>query len=139
MVVHYKHLLDSYLVYIVYTPTAPSGYPQNVQAQSVSPTEIWVSWNPIPQLERNGKIIQFEVLLNSLTFPGDVVSANMSPENVLMLLVENLEEYAEYNISVRAFTKVGPGPFSPTETERTLESSKYCNVVREMLVHSYIY
>ena len=55
-----------------------------------------------------------------------------------MLLVENLEEYAEYNISVRAFTKVGPGPFSPTVIARTLETSKYCDVVREILVHSYV-
>ena len=39
----------------------------------------------------------------------------------LSVNITGLEEYVEYNISVRAYTSVGPGPYSDPVTERTLE------------------
>ena len=39
-----------------------------------------------------------------------------------MTNLTGLEEYVEYNITVRAYTSVGPGPYSdPPITERTME------------------
>ena len=41
---------------------------------------------------------------------------------VLMMNLTGLEEYVEYDITVRAYTSEGPGPYSyPPVTERTLE------------------
>ena len=41
---------------------------------------------------------------------------------VLMMNLTGLEEYVEYNVTVRAYTSEGPGPYSdPPITERTLE------------------
>ena len=41
---------------------------------------------------------------------------------VLMMNLTGLEEYVEYNITVRAYTIEGPGPYSDSPvTERTLE------------------
>ena len=41
---------------------------------------------------------------------------------VLMMNLNGLEEYVEYDITVRAYTNEGPGPYSyPPVTERTLE------------------
>ena len=44
---------------------------------------------------------------------------------VLMMNLTGLEEYVEYNISVRAYTSTGPGPYSDPVTVRTLEDGKW--------------
>ena len=35
-----------------------------------------------------------------------------------------LQEFTEYNISVRAYTSVGPGPYSEEVTNRTFEDGE---------------
>ena len=40
---------------------------------------------------------------------------------VLMVNLTGLEEYVEYDITVRAYTSEGPGPYSDPVTKRTLE------------------
>ena len=40
------------------------------------------------------------------------------------LQLSQLEEFVEYNISVRAYTSVGPGPYSEEITERTDEDGE---------------
>ena len=39
-------------------------------------------------------------------------TVNTSNGSVLMIVLTDLEEYIEYNISVRAYTSAGPGPYS---------------------------
>ena len=39
--------------------------------------------------------------------------------------ITGLEEHVEYNISVRAYNSVGPGPYSDPITERTLEDGTF--------------
>ena len=39
-----------------------------------------------------------------------------------MVELEGLEEYVEYSVRIRAYTSVGPGPFSVALANRTLES-----------------
>ena len=67
------------------------------------------------------------------TFGGQITSdtVNTSDGSVLMMVLTSLEEYVEYNISVRAYTSVGPGPYSDPVTERTLEDG-----MNFTLVHS---
>ena len=44
---------------------------------------------------------------------------------VLMMTLTGLEEYVEYNVTVRAYTSEGAGPYgNPPITERTLEDGK---------------
>ena len=43
---------------------------------------------------------------------GGLISEAAETTNETFLLLENLEEDVEYNISVRAFTVIGPGPYS---------------------------
>ena len=46
---------------------------------------------------------------------------------VLMMNLTGLEEYVEYDITVRAYTSEGPGPYSdPPVTVRTLEDGNEC-------------
>ena len=47
------------------------------------------------------------------------------------VLFENLQEYVEYNITIRAFTITGEGPFSHAVSIRTLQDGK-----PELKIHS---
>ena len=66
----------------------------------------------------------YEILYEPLeTFGGQITSdtVNTSDGSVLMMVLTGLEEYVEYNISVRAYTSAGPGPYSDPVTNTTLE------------------
>ena len=79
-----------------------------------------VTWDEIPELDRNGVIIDYEVQIEPLDFPADIMTNLLTTTNI-SILVTGLEEYVNYNISVRAYTSVGPGPYSDPVTERTFE------------------
>ncbi len=111
--------------------SVPSSSPINVTIISVSLNSIGVMWEDVPEIEENGVIIAFEILYIPLeTFNGKLVSelVNTSASNRTITL-SNLQEYVFYNISVRAYTSVGVGPFSSFITQRTSEDSKFCEVL----------
>ncbi len=66
----------------------------------------------------------YEVLYQPLeTFNGAILTQTMivmSPD-ITSLTLMSLEEYVIYNISVRAYTSVGPGVYSEGIKERTFE------------------
>ena len=103
----------------------PSGYPQNVQALTVSAMEILVTWDPVPEIERRGEIDRYEVQFNQSSF-DEIPSINytMTDGPVLMLSLQNLEAFVEYSIAVRAYTSVGAGPFSPIVNNQTFQDGK---------------
>ena len=75
---------------------------------------IRVLWEIVPFISQNGIIINYEVILEP----------NMTKNTTkLNLVIDNLIDNFVYNITVRAFTNIGPGPPSfPTVSVRTLES-----------------
>ncbi len=88
-------------------------------------------WEDVQEIDENGVIIAFEFLYIPLeTFNGELVSelVNTSASNRTITL-SNLQEYVFYNISVRAYTSAGAGPFSSFITQRTSEDSKFCEVL----------
>lgn len=95
-----------------------------MEAATVSSTEILVRWDPVivqggTQLER------YEVQYTQSTFdeiPATNLSSTQGSETELLL--ENLEEYVSYSISVRAHTNESLGPFSPSVSNTTLEDGK---------------
>ena len=102
-------------------PLAPSSYPQGLTAITISSTDILVSWDEIPAIDRNGIILRYEVQYEPLmTFGGQLMTMVMNTSNTSIVL-GGLQEYVEYNITVRAYTSVGPGPFSPAVNNRTAE------------------
>ena len=104
------------------TSLVPNTPPDNVQAITRSSTAILVTWNPVPDIDRNGIIIQYEVEFNQNTF-SEISTSNLTTTNGSQLMVElnGLEEYVDYSVRVRAYTSVGPGPFSVAVVNRTLE------------------
>ena len=83
-----------------------------------------VTWDEIPGLDQNGIITDYEVQIEPLDFPADIF-VDLLNTTSLSIVVTGLEEYVFYNISVRAYTSVGPGPYSDPVTERTLEDGNY--------------
>jgi len=103
----------------------PNAPPDNVQAVTSSSTVILVIWDPVPEIDRNGIITQYNVEFNQNTF-NEISLSNLTTTNgqQLMMELEGLEEYVEYTVRVRAYTSVGPGPFSVAVMNRTLEDGE---------------
>ena len=73
-------------------------------------------------MDQNGIILLYEVQYEPLmTFGGKLMTMAVNTSNTSIVL-GGLQEYVEYNISVRAYTSVGPGPFSPGMNNWTAEN-----------------
>ena len=103
--------------------TEPAASPENVQATSISSTAIMVIWEEVPAIDRSGIIINYEVRFEPLQFTAELSTGTINTPD-LSVTITGLEEYVEYNISVRAYTSVGPGPYSGPVTERIQEDGK---------------
>ena len=108
---------------IYYTLTEPATAPRNVTATAVSSTEIMVTWEEVLAIDENGIVINYEVQFEPLEFTETLTTSSVNTTD-LTVIISSLQEYIEYDISVRAYTSVGPGPYSDLVTERTLEDRK---------------
>ena len=79
-----------------------------------------VTWEEVLAIDRNGIIVDYEVQFEPLQFTGEMETEAINTTS-LSASISGLEEYVEYNITVRAYTSVGPGPYSDPVTERTSE------------------
>ena len=115
------------MTHILFSYPGPATPPQNVQANAASSTEIMVTWEEVLPIDQNGIITNYEIQYEPLQFMEslDTMFVNVTD---MALNLTNLEEYVEYNISVRAYTIIGPGPYSDPVTERTLEDRKLINI-----------
>ena len=66
------------------------------------------------------------------TFKGQISTNNIivytSNGSLLLIVLTGLEEYVEYNISVRAYSNAGPGPYSIGSIERTDTAVSVCSI-----------
>ena len=117
--------------------TVPDDSPQNVTATAVSSTEIEVSWEEVPAIDENGIIVLYEIQFVPLeTFDGALVTETVNTSGpVLTMNLTGLQEYVEYSISVRAYTSVGPGPYSDGAVERTEEDGKSIILAHHLCIH----
>ena len=99
--------------------SAPASPPDNVTVMVLSSTEILVSWDMVPAIDQNGIITMYEVQYKPLeTFGGQIQTETVNvaaPE--MSVNLTNLQEFVNYDISVRAFTSVGEGPYSTVLTQ----------------------
>lgn len=103
-------------------PIEPSAPPQDVKCLGTRSTAILVSWRPPPAESQNGVLDGYSVRYRALdledTEPKEV---NDIPPTTNQILLEMLEKWTEYRITVVARTKVGPGPESSPIIVRTDE------------------
>ena len=76
--------------------------------------------------DHHGNITMYEVRYTILDF-GDSVNQtlNTSSGDETSLEVDGLEEFANYTVEVRAYTAVGPGPYSSPIDVQTLPNCKH--------------
>ena len=86
-----------------------------------------VSWSPVPLRDQNGAIVRYEVMYEPLeTFGGNIstLTANVLGSNLSVTLI-GLQEFVNYSISVRAYTIIGPGPYSDEVMAGTNEDGEW--------------
>ncbi len=83
-----------------------------------------MNWTEVTEIDRNGIINKYEVMYEPLmTFNGMLTTTKMNTTNIFVTLT-GLQEYVEYNISVRAYTNDGAGPYSVGIVRRTFENGR---------------
>ena len=87
---------------------------------------ISVSWMMLQCQDHHGNIIKHEVRYTSSDFGDSVdLTLNTSSGNETNLQLGGLEEFTNYTIEVRAYTAVGPGPYSVPINVQTLTDRKH--------------
>ncbi|XP_061572425.1 receptor-type tyrosine-protein phosphatase delta-like isoform X11 [Cololabis saira] len=97
---------------------APSGYPESILSEGAAATSLQLAWKSVPLIEQNGKIVKYSVLYKDINSRGNASEAGV-PAPGASVLLEGLSPDTVYDVRVRAFTAVGPGPYSPGVQFRT--------------------
>ena len=103
-----------------------------------SSTEIQVNWTEVPEIDQNGIITMYEAMYEPLMTFGVLNTTTVNTTNLSIILI-SLEEYVDYNISVRAYTSVGPGPYSEGIVRRTLEDGNKFVFPAYNRIHTFSY
>uniref|UniRef100_A0A674KD78 Receptor-type tyrosine-protein phosphatase S n=1 Tax=Terrapene triunguis TaxID=2587831 RepID=A0A674KD78_9SAUR len=100
----------------------PSAPPQDISCTSPSSTSILVSWQPPPVEKQNGIITEYSIKYIGIDGEDDKPHEILGiASDTTQYLLEQLEKWTEYRISVTAHTDVGPGPESLSVLIRTDE------------------
>uniref|UniRef100_A0A8C9F5R7 protein-tyrosine-phosphatase n=1 Tax=Pavo cristatus TaxID=9049 RepID=A0A8C9F5R7_PAVCR len=100
----------------------PSAPPQDIKCVSPRSTAILVSWRPPPAESQNGVLAGYSVYYRALDSEDtELKEVNDIPPTTSQILLESLEKWTEYRITVVAHTEVGPGPESSPVIVRTDE------------------
>mgnify|MGYP002255574984 CR=1 FL=1 len=93
----------------------PSVGPDSVSTSQVNKTTFNISWETLPRAKSYGKVIFYEVKANLLWkahfynwFAHNNLTVNTSSTFIVLF---GLLICSEYNVSVRAYTGAGPGPY----------------------------
>ncbi|XP_063770953.1 receptor-type tyrosine-protein phosphatase S isoform X8 [Pseudophryne corroboree] len=100
----------------------PSAPPQDVKCVSTKSTTILVSWQPPPAESHNGILAGYSVRYGALDSEESIMKELKDiPAQTTEILLEALEKWTEYRVTVVAHTAVGPGPESSPVVIRTDE------------------
>ncbi len=103
--------------------TYPAGSPLAVTAFTATTSTIEYTWSPPEEELRNGEIILYEYISNRAS-GGDSSSSKFGNVSRTSVVIDNLERSVIYKFRVRAYTAVGPGPYSEPALGRTLEKDE---------------
>ncbi|XP_023195285.1 receptor-type tyrosine-protein phosphatase S-like isoform X10 [Xiphophorus maculatus] len=105
----------------------PSAPPQEIKCSTTSSTSLLVSWRPPPLKSQNGDLTGYRVRYQAVG-PSEGASDDTDPMEELpvpateeRVLLQRLEKWTQYQITVSASTEIGPGPESEPLICRTDE------------------
>ena len=81
-------------------------------------------WEDVTLVDQNGNVTEYGVMYEPLMRFGDQLKTTIVNTTNLSITLNDLEEFVNYNISVRAYTSVGPGPYSAGIVNITLEDGR---------------
>ncbi|XP_049453508.1 receptor-type tyrosine-protein phosphatase S-like isoform X7 [Epinephelus fuscoguttatus] len=95
----------------------PSAAPEGVSCESASSTSLRVSWRPPPMEGQNGELAGYELRYQRVSGAGgggqgQEVKGLPIPAQQGQAVLEGLEKWSLYNITMAAFTSEGTGPSS---------------------------
>ncbi|CAH3116195.1 unnamed protein product [Pocillopora meandrina] len=101
---------------------APSVGPDSVSTSQVNKTTFNISWEPLQREESHGKVTLYEVkaifLKKGNLHKRSVIYSPSVNTSVTFVVLSDLELCSRYNVSVRAYTAEGSGPYGePLELE----------------------
>ncbi|XP_017880955.1 protein sidekick isoform X4 [Ceratina calcarata] len=99
----------------------PSHPPRNVTVRAMSATELRVRWIPLQQIEWYGNPRGYNVTYTEVR-TNTSKSITIDDHTANSYILENMEEYALYEIVMQALNDVGSSGLSPKAVERTRES-----------------
>uniref|UniRef100_A0A3Q2NVG7 Fibronectin type-III domain-containing protein n=1 Tax=Fundulus heteroclitus TaxID=8078 RepID=A0A3Q2NVG7_FUNHE len=99
--------------------------PQDITCTSPSSTSILVSWAPPPLEFQNGIITGYSIQYSTMEGNRTAKRVDRIPPGSSPYLLENLEKWTEYGITVRALTEAGDGPESLQLLIRTEEDGMF--------------
>lgn len=107
---------------MLFSPSEPSRGPENVTFVEMNYTTIQISWAGLSEEVANGIIIMFEVrlILKESCIPVQPVFYSTFNTTTTDVFLSSLLVCTQYQVSVRGFTAVGPGPYSKPVVLRTL-------------------
>ena len=100
----------------------PSRGPENVVSIEIGRTEYQITWDVLPREVANGfiKIYQVRLLLKESCSSVDASFNSTFNTTKTEMLLSSLSICSRYEVSVRAFTVAGPGPYSEPLVIQTL-------------------
>ncbi|KAM4628583.1 receptor-type tyrosine-protein phosphatase S isoform 1-T2 [Polymixia lowei] len=105
----------------------PSAPPQDIKCSSSSSTTLLVSWRPPPVESQNGALAGYSVRYHVTASQseagagGEPTEEPVVPASEEQVLLQRLEKWTQYRITVAALTEIGPGPESEPLLCRTDE------------------
>ncbi|KAK2866800.1 hypothetical protein Q7C36_002856 [Tachysurus vachellii] len=102
----------------------PDMAPLNVTLRTASETSLWLRWVPLPEWEYNGnpESLGYKVQYSRIGHHDKVLTHIIPDRLEREFTIEDLEEWTEYEVKVRAINGIGAGPWSQPVQGRTRES-----------------
>ena len=122
----------SFLLYF----SAPGVGPEPPSSAQVNKTTFNISWEPLLREKSYGKVILYEVkavfLKKGNLRKRSVLYSPSVNTSVTFVVLSDLELCSKYNVSVRAYTAKGPGPYGePLELET---SSEFDEIIKKIIL-----
>ena len=117
---------DDYMGLFPVASFAPSG----LTVEEANDTTFNVSWRPLPRNESNGVITDYEVSYGYASQKrrrrADSSADVQVKTSKTWTLLTGLSPGGKYSIKVRAYTAVGPGPYSDPQTRTKAGERSMC-------------
>ena len=115
------------MFFFCYPSKEPSVGPDNVSFSELNETTFNISWDPLTREKSYGKVILYEIKEELVSRvkrqKRSPISSRTFNTTATFVVLYELPLCSQYHVSVRAYTKAGPGPYSQPMVLQT--SSEY--------------